>query len=59
MGGVHTPGTVKRRFRVRTAKSAWCQEFLLTESVILGPFDRNVKGGVNVEPQRIGPCKER
>lgn len=57
--GAHTPGMVKRRFRVRTAKGDQCQEFLLTESVVLAPFDRNVSGGISVEPLRSGDCKRR
>lgn len=56
--GAHSPGMVKRRYRVRTAKTGWCQEFLLTESVVLAPFDRNVKGGISVGPLRSGPCKQ-
>ncbi len=57
--GAHAPGMVKRRFRVRTAKADRCQEFLLTESVVLAPFDRTVRGGISVEPLRSGACKQR
>lgn len=53
-----TPGMIKRRYRVQTAQSGWCQQFLLTESVVLAPFDRNVKGGISVEPLRSSACKQ-